>query len=272
MQLFDSHCHLDSPRFAEDREGVIARAKAAGVTRMLTCGGDLPTSQEDWQLARAHPGVYAAVGVHPHEARSLLPADAPDAGDDDRAIALDRRALTELTELAAQPQVVAWGEIGLDYHYNFSPPAVQRAAFRRQLQLARELDLPVVIHSRESDEDVRRLVDEAAPDLRGVLHCFLSDQTMAEWALGRGLYLGIAGPITFKNVRHLADIARQVPPDRLLIETDAPYLAPHPRRGQRNEPAFVAHVAEKLADVLGLPVDVVAQRTTENACRLFRVS
>lgn len=271
MQLFDSHCHLDSPRFAEDRERVIAHAEAACVIRMLSCGSDLPTSRENLRLAQAHPSVYTAVGVHGHEAHSLVPADAPDAGDDEQAVSLDERALAELTELAAQPRVVAWGEIGLDYHYNFSPPVVQRAVFRRQLRLAREVGLPVVIHSRESDEDVRRLVDEAAPDLRGVLHCFLSDLAMAEWALGRGLYLGIAGPITFKNVRHLADIVRQVPPDRLLIETDAPYLAPHPQRGKRNEPAYVVHVAEKLAEVLGLPVDAVAQRTTENACRLFRV-
>ncbi len=271
MQLFDSHCHLDSPRFADDREQVIARAEAAGVTHMLSCGGSLPTSREELRLAQAHPSVHAAVGVHPHEARSLLPADALEGGDDDEAVALDERALAKLTELATQPGVVAWGEIGLDYYYNFSPPAVQRAAFRQQLQLAREVGLPVVIHSREADEDVRLLADEATPDLHGVLHCFLSDQTMAEWALGRGLYLGIAGPITFKNMHHLAAIVQQVPLDRLLIETDAPFLAPHPRRGKRNEPAYVVHVAEKVAELLGLTVDVLAQQTTENACRLFRV-
>jgi len=167
---------------------------------------------------------------------------------------------------------VAVGEIGLDYHYDFSPREAQRLVLARQLALAGELGLPVILHNRESDEDLRRAVEAAPRSLRGVLHCFLADQKMADWALARGLYIGVAGPITFEKVRHLPNIVRRVPLDRLLVETDAPYLAPHPKRGQRNEPAFVRYVAERLAEILGLPLEELAQRTTENACRLFRIS
>ncbi|HHX64892.1 MAG TPA: TatD family hydrolase, partial [Chloroflexi bacterium] len=173
-------------------------------------------------------------------------------------------------DLARSPDVVAIGEIGLDYHYDFSPHHVQQAVMARQLELAAALDLPVILHNREADEDTRRLLDEAPP-LRGVMHCFLADEAMAEWAIARGLYIGIAGPITFKNVRHLPDIVRKVPPDRLLIETDCPYLAPHPKRGHRNEPTFVRYVAARIAQELDMPPDDLVRRTTENACRLFEV-
>jgi TatD DNase family protein len=178
--------------------------------------------------------------------------------------------LSRLADLAAQPGVVAIGEIGLDYHYTFSPVDVQRAVLAQQLRLAHDLDLPVILHNRESDADLRALLDEAPP-VRGVLHCFLADAEMARWALAKGLYLGVAGPITFPKVQHLAPILRDAPVDQLLIETDCPYLAPQPVRGRRNEPAYVLHVAECLAEVLGVPLDELSRRTTENACRLLGV-
>lgn len=261
MELFDTHTHLESSRFEADRDDVIARAMSAGVTRMVTCGSDLATSEMEISLAQRWVGVNAAVGIHGHRASSALLGDASE---------LDERCFARLRELAAQPGVVAIGEIGLDYHYDFSPREAQRRVMARQLALAAELDLPVIIHDREADEDTRRLVEQA-PSVRGVLHCFLADAPMAEWAIERGFYLGVAGPITFQNVTHLADIVRRAPLDRLLIETDCPYLAPHPKRGRRNEPAFVCHVAEKLAKVLGVSLDDLASVSTANACRLFRV-
>jgi len=265
MHLFDSHCHLESPRFEPDRPQVIARATSAGVMRMVTCGSDLDTSAAEIALACRWQGLYAAVGIHPHEARSATRGDWSQGGH----WTLDQAVLGRLSEMATRPKVVAIGEIGLDYHYDLAPHDVQRALLSRELALACELDLPVIIHNRESDRDIRHLVDKAPSSLRGVLHCFLADRAMAEWALARGLYIGVGGAITFKSVRYLAGIVRDVPMDRLLIETDAPYLAPHPHRGQRNEPAFVVHVVEKLAEVLDLPSNQVARRTTENACRLF---
>ena len=268
MEFFDSHAHLESPRFAADRAEVIARAQQAGVTRLLTCASDLATSAEEVALAQTYAGVYAAVGVHGHRASTV--ACPPQ--DPEGPWTVDEAALAHLAELAARPGVVALGELGLDYHYDLSPREAQRVVLARQLALASALNLPVILHNREADDDLRRLVDSALGPLRGVLHCFLADGAMAEWALAKGFYLGVAGPLTFKNVRHLPAILRAAPLERLLIETDCPYLAPHPHRGQRNEPAFVRHVAEKLAEVLGLPLAEVARRTTENACRLFGVA
>jgi TatD DNase family protein len=266
MYFFDSHAHLESSRFDADRLDVIARAHSAGVLCLVTCGSDLESSAAEIALAAEYPGVYAAVGVHGHRALSAIQ------GQQDGDWQLNGATIERVAELAGEPGVVAIGEIGLDYHYDFAPRAVQRATLQRQLALAAELNLPVILHNRESDEDMRRMVDAAPATLRGVMHCFLSDQAMADWALARGLYIGVAGPITFKNVRHLDETVRHVPLDRLLIETDCPYLAPHPKRGHRNEPAYVRHVAEKLAQVLGLPLSELARRTTENACRLFGVS
>jgi TatD DNase family protein len=268
MELFDTHTHLESPRFDADRTLVIARARSAGVVRMLSCGSDIATSQENVRLAAQHEGLYAAVGIHGHEARSAV-VDAAACEDTPQ---ITDAILGQLAELASAPRVVAIGEIGLDYHYNFSPPPVQRAALARQLKLASVLGLPVILHNRESDADLRRIVDEAGAPLRGVLHCFLADQAMAEWALSKGLYIGIAGPITFKNMTGLAEIVRRIPLDRLLVETDCPYLAPHPHRGSRNEPAFVVQVAAKLAEILDLPLHDIVRYTTDNACRLFGVS
>ena len=265
MHFFDSHTHLESPRFESDRDQVLARARAAGVTRMVTCGSDLATSSAAIALAVRFQGVYAAVGIQPHEARSVVQGDATQRGRWE----LDEAVLDQLSELAAHPKVVAIGEAGLDYHHEFSPRETQRAVLARQLALACEMDLPIILHNRESDRDLRALVDGSSACARGVLHCFLADLHMAEWALAKGFYIGIAGPITFKSASHLPVIVREIPIDRLLVETDAPQLAPHPRRGKRNEPAFVVYVAERLSEVLGLSLEEVARCTTENACRLF---
>ena len=268
MPFFDSHSHLESAKFEPDREQVIERARDAGVSRILTCGSDVATSIVAVELAASHAGLYAAAGIHGHEASSA--ADSRGGSVDD--FHLDEEVFRQLGDLAAQPHVVALGEIGLDYHYDFSPRPVQRAVLARQLTLASELGLPVVLHNRESDQDMRDVVDAAPKGLRGVLHCFLADVDMARWALDRGLYIGVGGPITFKNIRHLPGIIKTIPLDRLVIETDSPYLAPHPKRGMRNEPAFVTHVAARLAQILALPVSELAERTTENASALLRIA
>jgi TatD DNase family protein len=267
MELFDSHAHLDASQFDADREEVIARAANAGVTHVLTCGSDLRSSQVGVVLAAGHQGIHAAVGIHGHEAHTVVTTSSPPG----QAPLLDDASFARLTQLAGQPGVVAIGEIGLDYHYNFSPPEVQRAVLARQLELAHRVGLPVILHNRESDSDLCRVVEASPGPLRGVLHCFLADQVMAEWALARGLYIGVAGPITFRNARHLPEIVRRMPLDRLLVETDCPYLAPHPKRGQRNEPAYVRFVVEGLARALNLSEQEVAERSTENARQLFRI-
>ncbi len=267
MRLFDTHAHLESSKFDDDRDQVIARALDVGVIGILTCGSSLASSQSAIALAQSHPALYAAVGIHAHKASSVIRADLPQ-GDIPK---MDDAALQQLIALAKQPRVVALGEIGLDYHYDFSPRPVQRVVLAQQLALAHELGLPVILHNRESDADLREIVDAAPRPLRGVLHCFLADDRMATWALERGLYIGVGGPITFKNVHHLRPIIQKLPLERLLIETDSPYLAPHPVRGGRNEPAYVRHIAAKLADLLGLSPDEVARRTTENAYQLFGI-
>lgn len=259
--LYDTHCHLDSARYANDRDDVITRARAAGVRVMLTCGTDERTSQDAVSLAARHGDVLAAVGIHPHEAHaSGLASDDP---------GTRQAALDALEALAGKRGVVAIGEIGLDHHYDFSPHPTQASVFRQQLALAAELRLPVVLHTREADAELRAIVDQAPDTLQGVLHCFLSDRTMAAWALTRGLYLGFGGAVTFQNAKDVQEIAAQVPLDRILIETDAPYMAPHPHRGKRNEPALVGLVAERIAQLRGCEAAEIAQRTFDNAVRLF---
>jgi len=259
----DSHAHLESARFDGDRAAVMARARQAGVKRILTCGSDLATSQAAVQLAGEWEGVYAAVGIHGHRAESGV---VPISQGHWRLV---EEAFQLLRALAAQPKVVALGELGLDYHYDLSPRDVQRAVLARQLALAAELNLPVVLHNRESDVDLRAAVEDAASGLRGVLHCFLADQTLADWALARGFYLGVAGPITFANVLHLPEIIRHAPRDRVLIETDCPYLAPHPQRGKRNEPALLTYVRDAVAQLFGCSPEEVARQTTKNALTVF---
>lgn len=262
--FFDTHAHLDSDRFGGDAAGVIARAREAGVTRIVTCGSDLASSAACVQIAQEYERVYASAGVHPHEAHSICAgAGAP---------VVQPEALDQLRQWAAEQRIVAIGEIGLDYHYDFSPRDAQCAVLAAQLCVADELSLPVVLHNRESDPDFVSLLESGPVGIRGVLHCFLSTAELARWALDRGLYLGVAGPVTFRGMDGLAAILRDAPLERLLIETDSPYLAPHPHRGKRNEPAYVPHVAEKLAEIRGMPVEELARITADNGRRLFGVT
>ncbi len=261
--LIDTHCHLDLPQFDEDREEVLARAAAAGISTLVTIGIDLDHSRSAITLAERHPQVYATAGIHPNETAGF-----------------GLETLASLRSLAAHPKVVAIGEIGLDYYWQRVPTEIQKQAFRSQLDLAAELGLPVVIHDRGAHEDVRAelrtWVQDRLPGSSlarrpfvGVLHSFSGDLAMAEEAYGWGFALGLAGPVTFKNARDLHALARQLRPDRLLLETDAPYLTPHPHRGRRNEPAYVRLVAEKLAELWDMPFAQVATLTTNTARALY---
>ncbi len=256
--LIDTHTHLDDARYDTDREAVLTRAREAGVNALVTIGCDLATSRAAVVLAERYPFVYAAIGVHPHEVKHI--------GDG---------WYDELRRLAQHPKIVAYGEIGLDYHYNHSAPKEQRHRFREQIGLARELKLPLVIHTREAQADtIAILREERASEVGGVFHCFSGDAWLAKDALDLGFYLSFSGIITFQNATMLRDIAKTVPPDRLLIETDCPYLTPVPYRGKRNEPAYVALVAKTLAEVRtpSETAEDIGRITAENARRLFRIS
>lgn len=253
--LVDTHCHLDFDRFDEDREAVVARAVASGVTRIIVPAIDLQNGRTVLALADQYEGVYAAVGVHPNSS----------AGWQDSW-------LGTLRDLAQHSKVVAIGEIGLDYHWDRSPKPVQHRAFATQLELAAELGLPVIVHNRESSADVIRLLAEsslAGQEAAGVLHSFSADWQTARAALDMGFYLGFTGPVTYKNAGDLRRIVADMPLDRMLVETDAPFLAPQKYRGKRNEPAYVTLIAERIAALRGVETAVISQQTTANARRLF---
>ncbi|MDH4136229.1 MAG: TatD family hydrolase [Anaerolineae bacterium] len=267
--LIDTHAHLDFPQFDADRQEVITRSQEAGVGIIVNAGAGLEASRAGVALAETYPQVYAAVGVHPHEAKTL-----------------NEDVLKELRALAQHPRVVAIGEIGLDYYRDLSPRPVQRQAFQQQLALARELGKPIIVHDREAHQDVmsalRRWVrDGYQPSATshqlsaighqpvGVMHCFSGDLAMAREVIEMGFYISIPGPVTFANARRLPELVRTLPLERLLIETDCPYLTPHPHRGKRNEPAYVRLVAEAIAQIKGIPLEQVARLTTANARALF---
>lgn len=258
MMLVDSHAHIDGEEFDTDRDEVIARAREAGVATILNVGTGDPHGgnlERAVALAQQYENIYAAVGVHPHDARLF---DAAAAGRVRKIVRGSKR-------------VVAWGEIGLDYHYDNSPRETQREVFRRQLRMAREEDLPVIIHSREADEDTVEILAEEWRDSRraGVLHCFGGGTWMAERALELGFYVSFAGTVTFKKAEPLREVALRIPLARLLVETDCPFLAPVPLRGRRNEPAFVVETARFLANLRGESVEEFARATTRNFARLF---
>lgn len=258
--MIDSHCHLAGQEFAGDLDEVVARARDAGLVRCLVilAADDDAEFEQAERVSRAWPEVRYAVGVHPHQAHKF--ADSPDA-----AAGLTGNRL-ELTSGAC-----AVGEIGLDYHYDFSPKDVQHAVFRAQLQLARTRQLPVVIHTREAEEDTLRIIaEESGGALRGVFHCFSGDSAAARRALGTGFHVSIPGIATFPKASHLRDAAREVPDDRLLIETDSPYLAPIPFRGKRNEPAYVMHTLELVAELRGVTREALGVQLVQNFDRLFR--
>lgn len=254
MTLIDTHAHLDHEQFDDDRDEVIQRAQDAGV-QVITMGIDLDSSAESVRLAQEH-GLYAAVGIHPHQAGHYVENGK-----------LDEQVLSRLEELLDQDRVVAVGEIGLDYVKDFSPKDDQHVVFRALLQFAEEQNYPVVIHNRETEEDIASAIGEY--DAYGVVHSFNRDWDFAKRVLDQGYYLGVNGIATFAKDDDLQQALKMIPMDRLLVETDCPYLAPVPNRGKRNQPSYVAHVAAYLANHCGMPTDVLAEETTANARRLF---
>ena len=258
--LVDTHCHLDQPHFAGDRAAVIDRAVRAGVTRMVSLGVDEATSREAIDLAARHEAVYATVGWHPHEAASF--------GADGES---------RLASLAAQPKVVAIGEIGLDFYRDYAPRDTQVTVFRRQLDLAAELGLPVCIHDRAAHAEVAAELrawaqrHDRRPEPAGVMHCFSGDLALAQACIELGFVISLAGPLTYPKAHQLSEVAARVSLDNLVVETDAPYLPPQDRRGERNEPLGVLAVARRLAELRGMPVEDIAERTSATARRLFRL-
>lgn len=251
--LVDSHAHIDTSRFDQDREAVIQRAIAEGITRIVDPGCDLPSSQAALALAKAHPGnVFAGVGVHPHDASTYTEAVA-----------------AQLRIMAQEPEVVAIGEFGLDYFRMLSPRDVQRTVFCAHLELARELHLPCIIHVRDSHDDVIELLRAHGQGLRGVFHCFSGTVAQAQECLSfEGFMLSFAGPLT-RQGNELPEVARMLPLERVLVETDSPYLVPKPLKARRNEPLFVKHTAEKLAEIRGMSFEDITAITSANAVRLF---
>ncbi len=260
MILIDSHCHIDGPQFDDDRDEIVSRAKAAGVAAMLNVGTGDPHSDDFKKavaVAEKYENVFASVGVHPHDAKLY-----------------DDQAEEHLTELTRSKKVIAWGEIGLDYYYDHSPRDVQREVFRRQIHVAKQLKLPVIVHSRDADEDTVQIISEEFSGESGnvgIMHCFGGSPEMAKELMPLGFLISFAGNVTFKKAENLREAARVVPLDHLLVETDCPFLTPEPFRGKRNEPAFVAHTAKFLADLHGVPADELARRTTDNFLRFFRL-
>lgn len=255
LELFDTHTHLYDEQFAGDLEDVFGRMADAGVTRALSIAFDLNSSAESIAMAASRPGIRASVGIHPHDAEEV-PAD----------------YLARLAEMARRPEVVALGEMGLDYYRDLSPRPVQQNVFREQLALVRELNMPVIIHVRDAFGDLLEILcQDGISPAGGVMHCFSGSWEVALECMKMGFYISLAGPVTFKNAVKLKEIAARVPLDRLLIETDCPYLAPEPRRGRRNEPAYVRYVAEHIAELRGVGLEVIAQNTTANAIKLFQI-
>ena len=254
MKLFDSHCHLDDEKFNEDRAETIARLREGGVERCVCVGSDLPSSRRCVALAEQYPFIYAAAGVHPHEAKDA-PAD----------------YLDQLKTLLAHPKVMALGEIGLDYYYDLSPRDVQKRVVQEQLDLACETDMPVIFHIRDAHGDMFDILRSRSRLPAGVIHCCSASAEMVREYLKMGFYISFAGPITFKNAAGPVFASQAVPLDRLLIETDSPYLAPVPLRGRRNEPANVRYVLEKQAEIHGVPPEELAEITFRNACALYRI-
>jgi len=253
--LIDSHAHLEMPEFKKDLEAVIQRAIESGVEYVFTVG----TEKKDWKRAleiiESHPSIYAILGVHPHNAKEI-----------------DHQTYPMLRELCRNEKVKAYGEIGLDFFRNFSPRDLQLMRFREQIGLAKELGLPVVIHDREAHhETLEILKSEGAKDCGGIIHCFSGDYGMAKACMDMGFYISIPGSITFKNAKSFREVVKRIPLDSLLVETDAPFLTPEPFRGKRNEPGYVRYTAQRMAEVKNISLEKVAEATTQNAMRVYRL-
>jgi TatD DNase family protein len=254
--LFDTHTHLNDAKFAEDQAEVIVRARENGVSYMVNIGYNRETIPTSIELAEKYEFIYTAIGWHPHDASTFRDED-----------------LTWIKELCKHPKVVAIGEIGLDYYWDNSPRDVQKEVFRKQIGLARELGLPIVIHARDAYDDVVQILkEEKADEVGGIMHCFGGDLEIMQKCLELNFYIGLGGPVTFKNAKLPKEVAKSVPLDRLVLETDSPYLAPHPYRGKRNESAYVRLVAEEIARLREMPFEELAQITTNNAKRIYRIS
>ena len=252
--VFDSHAHLDHRRFDPDREEIFLSLQESGVGYVMNIGCDLTSSMKSVRLAEQYPFVYAAVGSHPDDAANFTEA-----------------TLTMYRQLAQNPRVKAIGEIGLDYYYDDNPPSVQKACFEKQMALAAELDLPVIVHDRDAHGDVLDIV-RRYPTVRGVFHCYSGSAEMAREVVKLGWYLGFTGVVTFKNARRAVEAVQAVPMDRLLAETDCPYMAPEPHRGKRNDSRLVPLVVETMARLRGVSFEEMTRITTENAKRLFRIT
>jgi TatD DNase family protein len=254
IALIDSHCHLEMDAFNSDRDEIVKRATDSGINQIINPGSDRQGNIRGLEMSKKYPNVYSAAGIHPHDARTL-----------------DKKLFRELKKWAKEPKVVAIGEIGLDYHYLHSSKGAQIEAFRRQINLANELGLPVIVHSREAKNDTIRVLREEAGETAGVLHCFSGDIDMAHKAMELGFLISIAGPVTFNKAKHLRDVVKFVPDEFLLIETDAPYLSPVPKRGKRNEPSYLVHTAKAVSEIRGIAIEDVARITSLNAMRLFKI-
>lgn len=253
--LFDTHMHLNARQFIEDRGEAVERAFQAGVEYMVVVGFDRETIPLALEMAEQYETIYAAVGWHPVDAIDMTPED-----------------LVWLEEMAKHPKVVALGEMGLDYHWDKSPKDVQKEVFRKQIALAKKLKLPIIIHNREATKDIIEIMqEENADEVGGIMHCYNDSVDYIQACLDMHFYISLGGPVTFKNAQMPKDVAVAVPLDRLLIETDAPFLAPHPKRGKRNEPAYVTLVAEKIAELREMPYEAVCDATTANAFRVFKI-
>lgn len=254
VKLFDSHAHLNDRRFEKDAREVREKAREAGVWGMMNIAYDLQSSADVVRQSEEMANTWAAVGVHPHDASSYTD-----------------EIEQQLRSWSKHPNVKAIGEMGLDYYYNHSPKEVQREVFIRQMNLAREVGLPIIIHDRDAHGECLELVQSHGQGLKGVFHCFSGSSEFAKEILKLDFYVSFAGPVTFKNARKLKEVAANIPLDRMLIETDSPYLTPEPFRGKRNEPAYVRYVAEEIADIRGCGWEEIAEQTCKNACELFKI-
>jgi TatD DNase family protein len=254
--LFDTHAHLNAEQYNEDLSEVITRAQEAGVSNIVVVGFDRPTITRAMQLCEAYDFIYACVGWHPVDAIDMTEED-----------------LKWIEELAAHPKVVAIGEMGLDYHWDKSPHDIQKEVFRKQIHLAKKVKLPIVIHNRDATADIVEILrEEGAGEVGGIMHCFSGSVEVAKQCLDMNFYISLGGPVTFKNAKKPKEVAAEIPLERLLIETDCPYLTPHPHRGQRNEPSYVKLVAEQIAEIKGLSYEEIARTTSDNAKKLFGIN
>ncbi len=251
--LIDSHAHLDMPEFDNDRDEVIKRARKAGIGYIINIGSTLEASRKGVEIARQYDPVYATVGIHPHDATSA-----------------NSKVYDELKGLLDNEKIIAVGEIGLDYYRDYSPGEVQQKVFRDQVGIARDLNKPIIVHTRDAEDDTLRILkEEKGSGLRGIFHCFSGDERMARECIDLGFYISFAGPVTYPNATRLREVVKAVPIERLLIETDCPYLSPHPMRGKRNEPANVRYVAEKIGELKRLSLEDIARVTSLNIFMLF---